>query len=68
MDTYRLFNGLNMPSLKQMLQWEVQFLLIQILSPYALTAIENTNLAEGVSTDWQDLLLTTGIRTGHDLM
>ena len=36
-------------------------------SPYALTAIEQTNLAAGVNTDWQDLLLTTGIRTSHDL-
>jgi TonB-dependent starch-binding outer membrane protein SusC len=38
-----------------------------ITSPYALTATEKTNLDAGVSTDWQDLLLTRGIRTGHDL-
>jgi TonB-linked SusC/RagA family outer membrane protein len=34
---------------------------------YALTPIEQTNLAAGVNTDWQDLLLTTGIRTSHDV-
>lgn len=38
-----------------------------VTSPYALTAIEQTNLAAGVNTDWQELLLTTGMRTGHDL-
>ena len=36
-------------------------------NPYALTAIEQTNLAAGVNTDWQKLALTTGIRTSHDL-
>ncbi|MCG2616225.1 TonB-dependent receptor [Terrimonas sp. NA20] len=34
---------------------------------YALTADEQANLAQGISTDWQDLLLTTGIRTSHDV-
>lgn len=34
---------------------------------YALTPIEQTNLAAGVNTDWQDLLLTKGIRTSHDV-
>lgn len=34
---------------------------------YALRPIEQTNLAAGVSTDWQKLLLTTGLRTSHDL-
>jgi TonB-dependent starch-binding outer membrane protein SusC len=34
---------------------------------YALTADETANLAKGVSTDWQKLLLTTGMRTSHDL-
>jgi TonB-dependent starch-binding outer membrane protein SusC len=34
---------------------------------YALTPIETTNLAQGVNTDWQSLLITTGIRTGHDV-
>ena len=36
-------------------------------NPYALTADEQTNLAAGVSTDWQNLALTKGIRTSHDL-
>jgi TonB-linked SusC/RagA family outer membrane protein len=34
---------------------------------YALTPTEQTNLAAGVNTDWQNLLLTTGIRTSHDV-
>ncbi|RZK46064.1 MAG: SusC/RagA family TonB-linked outer membrane protein, partial [Pedobacter sp.] len=34
---------------------------------YALTPDETANLAAGVNTDWQDLLLTTGMRTSHDL-
>src|SRR5256885_8755885 len=34
---------------------------------YALTPIEKTNLAAGVNTDWQDLLLGTGMRTSHDV-
>lgn len=33
---------------------------------YALTATEQANLAAGVSTDWQDLLLKKGLRTSHD--
>lgn len=36
-------------------------------SLYALRPIEQANLAAGVSTDWQKLLLTTGLRTSHDL-
>lgn len=36
-------------------------------NPYALTADEQANLAAGVSTDWQDLALTKGMRTGHDV-
>ncbi len=34
---------------------------------YGLTLDETANLAAGVNTDWQNLLLTTGIRTSHDL-
>ena len=37
-------------------------------NPYALTATEQANLAKGISTDWQDLLLTTGIRTSHGML
>ena len=36
-------------------------------NPYALNADEQANLAAGVNTDWQNLVLTTGIRTSHDL-
>lgn len=36
-------------------------------NPYALTADEQANLAAGVNTDWQKLVLTTGIRTSHDV-
>ncbi|UPK72246.1 SusC/RagA family TonB-linked outer membrane protein [Chitinophaga filiformis] len=35
--------------------------------PNALTPIEQENLAKGVNTDWQKLLLTTGIRTDHNI-
>ncbi|MBS1567510.1 MAG: TonB-dependent receptor, partial [Bacteroidetes bacterium] len=34
---------------------------------YALTPTEKANLAKGVNTDWQNLLLTTGLRTSHDV-
>ncbi|MGZ8552743.1 MAG: SusC/RagA family TonB-linked outer membrane protein [Chitinophagaceae bacterium] len=36
-------------------------------NPYALTADEQANLAAGVNTDWQNLALTKGIRTSHDV-
>jgi TonB-linked SusC/RagA family outer membrane protein len=36
-------------------------------NPYALTSVEQANLAAGVNTDWQNLALTTGIRTSHDV-
>jgi TonB-linked SusC/RagA family outer membrane protein len=36
-------------------------------NPYALTADEQANLAAGVNTDWQNLALTHGIRTSHDV-
>src|ERR1044072_4344970 len=35
--------------------------------PNALTPIEQENLAKGVNTDWQPLLLTRGIRTDHNI-
>jgi len=35
--------------------------------PNALTPIEQENLAKGVNTDWQRLLLTRGIRTDHNI-
>ena len=64
-DTYRLFNG------QEYAQFKADAAVGNSTSPgnslYALRAIEQTNLAAGVSTDWQDLLLTTGIRTSHDI-
>ncbi|MFI5130308.1 MAG: SusC/RagA family TonB-linked outer membrane protein [Chitinophagales bacterium] len=63
--TYGLFNG------KEYAQFKADAAAgnsnVPNTNQYALTAIEQTNLAAGVNTDWQDLLLTTGIRTGHDL-
>ena len=68
-DTWRIFNGTEYAKFKEdARQGQPGFLTNpNITSPYQLTAIENTNLAEGVNTDWQDMLLTTGVRTGHDL-
>jgi TonB-linked SusC/RagA family outer membrane protein len=63
--TYRLFNG------AEYAQFKLDAAEGNSTSPtnnlYALRTIEQTNLAAGVSTDWQKLLLTTGIRTSHDL-
>jgi len=63
--TYRLFNG------TEYAQFKADAAVGNSNTPnsnlYALTPIEQTNLAAGVSTDWQDLLLTTGIRTSHDV-
>ncbi|MEO5564957.1 MAG: TonB-dependent receptor [Chitinophagaceae bacterium] len=63
--TYRLFNG------AEYAQFKADAAVGNSTSPnanlYALRAIEQTNLAAGVSTDWQDLLLTKGVRTSHDL-
>ena len=68
-DTYDLFNGEEYAKFKEdARQGQPGFLTNpNITSPYALTPIEQTNLQAGVSTDWQDLLLTTGLRTSHDL-
>lgn len=63
--TYRLFNG------QEYAQFKADAAAgnsnVPNTNQYALTAIEQTNLAAGVSTDWQNLLLTTGLRTGHDV-
>lgn len=63
--TYRLFNGQEYAAFKQAAR-EGQ---PDPNSPHpnALTQVETDNLANGVSTDWQDLLLTRGIRTDHNL-
>lgn len=68
-DKWRLFNGAEYAKFKEdARQGQPAFLTNpNVISPYGLTPIETTNLAEGVNTDWQDLLLTTGIRTSHDL-
>ncbi len=68
-DKWRLFNGSEYAKFKEdARQGQPAFLTNpNVISPYGLTPIETTNLAEGVNTDWQDLLLTTGIRTSHDL-
>lgn len=68
-DTWDVFNGQEYAKYKEdARQGQPAFLTNpNVTSPYGLTAIEQTNLAAGVSTDWKKLLLTTGIRTGHDL-
>ncbi|WP_255157609.1 TonB-dependent receptor [Ferruginibacter sp. HRS2-29] len=64
-DTYRLFNG------AEYAQFKADAAAGNSNTPgqnlYALTADETANLAKGVSTDWQDLLLTSGLRTSHDV-
>ncbi len=71
-DTYRLFNG------QEYAQFKADAAIGNSTNPptpgnpagnnlYALRPIEQTNLAAGISTDWQDLLLTTGMRTSHDV-
>lgn len=63
--TYRLFTGEEYAKFKQDAREGQPNPANQ--NPYQLTADEQTNLAAGVNTDWQNLLLTTGIRTSHDL-
>lgn len=62
---YRLFNGVEYAKFKA--DAAVGNSSVANSNIYALTADEQANLAAGISTDWQDLLLTTGIRSGHDL-
>jgi TonB-linked SusC/RagA family outer membrane protein len=63
--TYKLFNG------QEYAQFKADAAVGNSNTPnsnlYALTPIEKTNLAAGVNTDWQDLLLGTGMRTSHDV-
>jgi TonB-linked SusC/RagA family outer membrane protein len=63
--TYRLFNGPEYAKFKTDAAAGNSNVPGQNL--YALTADETANLAKGVSTDWQDLLLKTGLRTSHDV-
>lgn len=68
-DTWRVFNAQEYAQFKEdARQGQPAFQTNpNVISPYALTPIEISNLEEGVNTDWQDLLLTTGLRTGHDI-
>jgi TonB-linked SusC/RagA family outer membrane protein len=65
LDKYRLFNG------SEYAQFKADAAAGNSgtvgTSNYSLRAIEQANLTEGVSTDWQGLLLKSGIRTSHDL-
>jgi TonB-linked SusC/RagA family outer membrane protein len=63
--TYRLFNGAEYAQFKA--DAAEGNSVTAGASLYSLRAIEQTNLTAGVSTDWQDLLLTTGIRQSHDI-
>jgi TonB-dependent starch-binding outer membrane protein SusC len=64
-DTYRLFNGQEYAQFKDAAKAGNSN--VPNSNSYALTADEQANLAKGISTDWQSLLLTKGIRTSHDL-
>lgn len=64
-DTWRLFNGQEWAQFKA--DAAVGNSNVPNANPYTLTADEQANLAAGVNTDWQNLVLTQGIRTGHDL-
>ncbi len=63
--TYRLFNGPEYAQFK--LDAAAGNSGTAGSTQYAIRPIEATNLAAGVSTDWQKLLLQTGIRQSHDL-
>lgn len=67
--TYRLFNGAEYAKFKEdARQGQPAFATNpNVATNYAPTASERANLQAGVSTDWQDLLLTTGLRTSHDI-
>jgi TonB-dependent starch-binding outer membrane protein SusC len=63
--TYRLFNGQEYAQFKN--DAKAGNSNVPNANSYALTADEQANLQAGVSTDWQKLLLTTGVRTSHDV-
>ncbi|MEO6228923.1 MAG: TonB-dependent receptor [Ferruginibacter sp.] len=63
--TYDLFNGAEYAQFKD--DAKAGNSNVANANSYALTADEQANLAKGVSTDWQKLLLTTGMRTSHDV-
>jgi TonB-linked SusC/RagA family outer membrane protein len=65
MDTYRLFDGKEYAAFKEAAKQGQPN--PNNPHPNALTPIEQENLDKGVNTDWQRLLLGTGIRTDHNI-
>jgi TonB-linked SusC/RagA family outer membrane protein len=65
MDTYNLFNGQEYAAFKDAAKQGQPN--PNNPHPNALTPVEQENLANGVSTDWQKLLLRTAMRTDHNL-
>jgi len=65
MDTYRLFNGQEYAAFKDAAKQGQPN--PNNPHPNALTPVEQENLANGVNTDWQRLLLKTAIRTDHNI-
>lgn len=65
MGTYDLFNGQEYAAFKEAAKQGQPN--PNNPHPNALTQIEKENLANGVNTDWQKLLLTTAIRTDHNI-
>ncbi|GAA3956487.1 TonB-dependent receptor [Chitinophaga oryziterrae] len=65
MGTYDLFNGQEYAAFKEAAKQGQPN--PNNPHPNALTPIEKENLANGVNTDWQKLLLTTAIRTDHNI-
>ncbi|RYY56099.1 MAG: TonB-dependent receptor [Chitinophagaceae bacterium] len=67
--TYELFNGDEYAQFKEdARQGQPAFATNpNVGNSYQLTNDERDNLAAGVNTDWQDLLLKTGMRTSHDV-
>ena len=64
-NTYKLFNGQEYAAFKDAAKQGQPN--PNNPNPNALTPIEQENLAKGVNTDWQNLLLTTGLRTDHNV-
>jgi len=64
-NTWRTFNGTEYAQFKA--DAAVGNSNVPNSNSYSLRPIETTNLAAGVNTDWQRLLLTTGLRTSNDL-
>ena len=69
MDTYSLFNGTEYAKFKEDARKGQPGYLTNPPLPVLmrLPPLKRQTLQQGVSTDWQDLLLTTGLRTSHDL-